>query len=75
MNPANNPLAEAEVYMSIDAAPGGNAPAGNVNTGMIGMRDGPVVSYIGQLGDRMQAVRISVYVVSLVSICCKVLQR
>jgi hypothetical protein len=40
---ASNPLADAEMYFSIDAGPTAAEPAGAVNTGMIGMRDGSAV--------------------------------
>ena len=43
-DPASNPLADAEMYFSMDAGPNDAEPAGTVNTGMIGMRDGPAVS-------------------------------
>lgn len=41
---ASNPLADAEMYFSMDAGPTDAEAAGTVNTGMIGMRDGPAVS-------------------------------
>lgn len=43
LDPAVNLLAGAEVYMSIDVAPTGPESAGIVNSGLIGMQDGPVV--------------------------------
>ncbi len=43
LDPVSNPLADAEMYFSIDAVPTDAEPAGAVNTGIIGMRDGPAV--------------------------------
>ena len=45
LDPASNPLADAEMYMAIDAGPTAVEPAGAVNTGMIGMRDGLAVRH------------------------------
>jgi hypothetical protein len=44
-DPASNPFADAEMYFPVDAGPTAAEPAGTVNTGMIGMRDGPTVRH------------------------------